>query len=296
MPAESKTILITGASTGFGRDTAIELARRGHTVYASMRGIGGKNADNARHLTDLAASEGITIRTIEIDVTDEAQIHTAIVHITSQAGRLDVLVNNAGVGGLGVTEAFSIDQARTMYDTNVFGPLALMRAALPAMRSQKSGLIVNISSGVGRFTMPGIGIYASTKWALEALTESLRYEGAAVGVDAVIVEPGAFKTNFFGNQLDPADASRAADYGPLADIANSFEAGLEGYFQSEHYTGPEAVVEAIVTVVETPHGSRPLRVPVGGDMAPVAEINEQSRQRQQQLLDGFGMPDFKPLA
>lgn len=291
-----QTVLITGASTGFGRDSAIELARKGHTVYASMRGVAGKNADHAKALTDLAASENVKLNVIEIDVTDESQINSAVESIVAEEGKLDVLVNNAGVGGMGVTETFSVDQARAMYETNVFGPLALTKAALPAMRTNKSGLIVNISSGLGRFTMPGIGIYASTKWALEALSESLRYEGAAVGVDTVIIEPGAFKTGFLGNQFEPADADRASAYGPLGDIEANMTAGMQGYFESEHYTGAEAVTKAIINVIETPQGERPLRVPVGGDMGPVAEINAKSRGHQQELLAAFGMPDFQPLA
>ncbi|MEM8756527.1 MAG: SDR family oxidoreductase [Planctomycetota bacterium] len=296
MAHESKTVLITGTSSGFGRGAAESLARKGHTVYASMRGLTGKNKAHADELAALAERDNLKLHPIELDVTDEAQVNSAVESIVAKEGRLDAVVNNAGIGGMGVTESFSLDQARAMYETNVFGPLALTKAALPAMRKQKSGLVVNISSGLGRFTMPGIGIYASTKWALEALSESLRYEGSAVGVDTVIIEPGAFKTGFLGNQFDPADADRAADYGPLGDIEANMTAGIQGYFESEHYTGSEAVVDAIVEVIETPQGSRPLRVAVGGDMGPVAEINEQTRGRQQQLLEAFGMKDFAPLA
>lgn len=293
---QSHVILITGTSTGFGRGAAEALARKGHAVYASMRGIAGKNKAHADELRTLAQRDDLKLHPIELDVTDEVQVNAAVDSIIAREGRLDTLVNNAGIGAMGVTESFSVDQARTMYETNVFGPLALTKAALPAMRRQKSGLVVNLSSGLGRFTMPGIGIYASTKWALEAITESLRYEGSAVGVDAVIIEPGAFKTGFLGNLFEPADADRASDYGPLGDVSRNMEAGLRDYYESEQYIGSEAVINAIVDVVEAPHGSRPLRVPVGGDMGPVIEINEQTRGRQQTLLEAFGMADFKPLA
>ena len=207
-----QTILITGASTGFGRLTAELLARAGHTVYASMRGVNGKNKQYADDIRALAKKENLDLRVIEIDVTNEAQINTAVATIIDEAGHLDVLVNNAGFAGGGPLEAFTTDQARQMYETNVFGPITLSRAVLPHMRSRGSGLLVHVTSGVGRFTMPGFGLYASTKWALEALGESLRYELAPLGIDSVIVEPGAFKTEIFGKFFEPADAGRAEDH------------------------------------------------------------------------------------
>ena len=294
--AQAQTILITGASTGFGRQTAERLARKGHTVYASMRGVSGKNAEHAQKLRDLAQTEKLKLRVIELDVTDEAQVNGAVETIVSQEGRLDTVVNNAGIFGSGLTETFTLDQMRQMYETNVFGPMALVRAALPVMKKQKSGLFVHLTSAVGRFTVPGMGLYASTKWALEALGESLRYEGSAIGVDSVMIEPGAFKTEIFGKHFDPADTARAEGYGELSTIGETFGNNLAGYFESEHYRGPEIVVDAIIGAIEAAPGTRPLRVAVGADTASVTEMNRESRVRQQELLEAFGMPAFKPLA
>ncbi|MEM9166790.1 MAG: SDR family oxidoreductase [Planctomycetota bacterium] len=291
-----QVILVTGASTGFGREAVERLARHGHTVYASMRGVAGKNRAHADELAALAASDNLKLNVIEIDVTDEAQVNQAIETIVGKEGRLDTVVNNAGIFGSGLTETFTLDQMRWMYETNVFGPMALVRAAMPTMRKQKSGLFVHITSGVGRFTVPGMGVYASTKWALEALGESLRYEGSAIGVDSVMIEPGAFKTEIFGKNMEPKEPQRAEGYGDLAAIGETFGANLEGYFGSEHYKGPSIVVDAIVEAIEAEPGTRPLRTAIGADVGAVAAMNASSREQQLALLEGFGMPAFKPLA
>lgn len=292
----SQTILITGSSTGFGRQAAEVLARKGHAVYASMRGVTGKNKPHADALADLARRENLRLHAIELDVTNEAQVNGVVETILAKEGRLDTLVNNAGIFGSGLTETFTLDQVRQMYETNVFGPLALVRAVLPAMKRQRSGLLVHVTSAVGRFTVPGMGIYASTKWALEAIGESLRYEGSAIGVDSVMIEPGAFQTEIFGKHVDPKEPQRAEGYGPMANIGETFGNNLAGYFQSEHYRGPEIVVDAIVRTIEAKPGTRALRVPVGADTAGVAAMNAESRVRQQELLEAFGLPAFKPLA
>ncbi|MGP1273089.1 MAG: SDR family oxidoreductase [Phycisphaerales bacterium] len=291
-----QTVLITGASTGFGRAAAETLARRGHTVYASMRGVAGKNKAFADELAALAKAENLRLSVVEIDVTDESQVNSAVESILAKEGKIDAVVNNAGIFGMGLTETYTLDQMRFMYETNVFGPMALVRAALPSMRRHKSGLFVHITSAVGRFTVPGMGVYASTKWALEALGESLRYEGSAIGVDSVMIEPGAFKTEIFGKGFDPADTDRAADYGDMASVGETFGNNLGGYFESEHYQGTEIVVDAIVSAIESKPGTRPLRIPVGADTASVAAMNDESRARQQELLEAFGLPQFKNLA
>lgn len=296
MPGTPQVILITGTSSGFGRDSAIALARKGHTVYASMRAIAGKNKANADELTRLAASENLKLKVVELDVTDETQATAAVERVIDDAGRLDVLVNNAGYAAMGITEAFTLDQVRAMYETNVFGPIALVRAVLPQMREQKRGLLVHVTSGIGRFTAPGMGVYASTKWALEAIGETLRYEGAPIGVDSVMVEPGAFKTELFGKMPEAADTERSGGYGPLADVAGGFEGGLNQYFESDAYRGPEIVTEAIVDLIESEDGSRPARVAVGADMEAVRQLNAAAQPHQRALLEAFGFADFAAKA
>src|SRR6266850_7117749 len=179
-PSMSKTILITGASSGFGRDTAETLFRAGHTVYASMRGTQGKNREAAEALQRLG------IMTVELDVNDDASV---------EAGVKNVLVNNAGIMSAGVTEAFTAEQAKVILDTNVIGLLRVTRAVLPSMRQKRDGLIINIGSILGRVTFPFFGIYGASKMAVEALTDSLRYEVSQLGVEVVEVQPSGYPTN-----------------------------------------------------------------------------------------------------
>ena len=184
----SKKILITGASTGFGRDTAETLAHAGHAVFASMRDPQGKNHDHA----ELLRKQGIEV--VDLDVTLDASVDVAVKEVLLRAGRIDVLVNNAGIASAGVTEAFTPDQAKVVLNTNVVGLLRTIRAVLPAMRTQHDGLIVNIGSILGRVTFPFFGIYGASKFAVEALTDSLRYEVSQLGIDVVLVQPSAYPT------------------------------------------------------------------------------------------------------
>ena len=183
--AMSKTILITGASTGFGRLTAETLADAGHTVFASMRDPEGKNRDHAKALR----AHGIKV--VALDVTDTESVDQAVVTVIAEAGRIDVLVNNAGVASVGVSEAFTAEQAAALFDVNVIGVHRVTRAVLPTMRHQEDGLIVNVGSILGRVTFPFFGIYGASKFAVEALTDSYRHEVAQLGIDVVLVQPSA---------------------------------------------------------------------------------------------------------
>src|SRR6202171_3899906 len=179
----SKTILITGASSGFGRDTAETLFRAGHTVYASMRSAQGKNREAAEALRKLG------IKTVELDVSDDASVEAGVKNVLAEAGKIDVLVNNAGIMSVGVTEAFTSEQAKVIFDTNVIGLLRVTRAVLPSMRQKRDGLIINIGSILGRVTVTFLGIYGASKMAVEALTDSLRSQASQLGVEVVEVIP-----------------------------------------------------------------------------------------------------------
>src|SRR6516164_3693330 len=181
----SRTILTTGASSGFGRDTAETLHRAGHTVYASLRHAEGKNRATAEALRKLG------IKTVELDVSDDASVEAGVETVLAEAGEIDVLVNNAGIASAGVTEAFTAEQAKAIFDTNVIGLLRVTRAVLPSMRHQHDGLVINIGSVLGRVTFPFLGIYGASKFAVEALTDSLRYEVSQLGVEVVEVQPSA---------------------------------------------------------------------------------------------------------
>ena len=205
----TKTILITGASTGFGRDTAETLSRAGHRVFASMRDPEAKNRIHADAL------RGQNIEVVELDVTDSQSVDRAVAAVIAKAGRIDVLINNAGVLAAGVSEAFTSEQARALFDVNVIGLHRVSRAVLPHLRRLNDGLIINIGSVLGRVTFPFFGIYGASKFAVEALTDSFRYEVSQLGIDVVLVQPSAYPTQLFTSATQPADRERAAEYGTL---------------------------------------------------------------------------------
>src|SRR6267154_1073529 len=252
-----KTVLITGASSGFGRDTAETLFRAGHTVYASMRGTQGKNREASEALRKLG------IMTVELDVSDDASVEAGVKKVLVEAGRIDVLVNNAGIMSAGVTEAFTAEQAKVIFDTNVIGLLRVTRAVLPSMRQKRDGLVVNIGSILGRVTFPFLGIYGASKFAIEALTDSYRYELSQLGVDVVLVQPSAYPTNFFASLQQPADAARGNAYGEIGAIPARMVETFKGMFKGENAPNAQDVAEAITRLVEQPKGSRPARTIVG---------------------------------
>jgi len=186
-----KVALVTGSSRGIGFVTSITLARNGFRTYASMR-----NLDKEKEIRLVVDKEKIPLKTIQLDVTDSTSVNNAIKSIMEQSGRIDVLVNNAGYGLVGAFEELSIEEIKQQYETNLFGVIRVTQAVLPIMREQKSGIIVNISSGAGRFGYPNGSAYVSTKFALEGLSESVAYEVEAFGIKIVLVEPGFVRTNF----------------------------------------------------------------------------------------------------
>src|SRR6266704_3670417 len=190
----AQTMLVTGSSSGFGRLTVETLARQRYTVFAGMRAVAGKNAPAAEELRALAQREHLALHIIEIDITDDASVEQAIASLVGITGRLDVVVNNAGIAYSGPLEAFTLKQVQQQFETNVFGVLRVNRAALPHMRRQGSGLLLQIGSIAGRLALPFQGLYAATKFALEGLTESYRYELAPFGIDAALIEPGTYPT------------------------------------------------------------------------------------------------------
>jgi NAD(P)-dependent dehydrogenase (short-subunit alcohol dehydrogenase family) len=277
-------ILVTGTSSGFGRLTTGSLARAGHTVFAAMRDTGGRNAKAAQALGAIA-----NVHVVEMDVTSDASVDAAIAKIAGHSP-LHGVVNNAGRFAMGVQEAFTIDEVKSLFETNVFGPLRVNRAALPHLRKQRGGAIVNVSSVVGRFSLPTIGTYAATKFALEALAEAQRDELKGLGIDVTLVEPGAFPTEVGNNGQYAADAARAEAYGPVAQIPQKMGEGLAQLFGSPQAPKSQDVADAIVKLFATPAGQRPERVVVdaltGG---PVKMLNEQYTKLRHEMMVGFGM-------
>lgn len=189
--SQTQNIVISGTSTGFGYDAARALAKAGHRVFGTMRDVAGRNAEAARILTDL----GVTV--VELDVTNDASVARGAAEILAHAAHVDVMVNNAGTAHMGVAEAFTPTSLDRQFATNVTGAFRMSRAFLPGMRERRSGLVIFVSSVVGRFVMPFTGIYTASKFAIEALAESFSYELRPFAVDVAIVEPGAYATNIF---------------------------------------------------------------------------------------------------
>ena len=181
----STVVLITGCSTGIGRATATHLAASGYTVIATARRV--------EDLADLAAAG---CRTLALDVTDEGSMRAAVDAVEASHGRIDVLVNNAGYSQSGAVESVPLARTRAQFETNVFGPLRLTQLVLPGMRRRRAGRIVNVSSMGGRLVFPGGGVYHASKYALEALSDALRYELRPFGIAVVLIEPGLIRTNF----------------------------------------------------------------------------------------------------
>jgi NAD(P)-dependent dehydrogenase (short-subunit alcohol dehydrogenase family) len=284
--SEARSVFITGSSSGFGFDTALDLAQRGHTVFATMRGTEGKNAQAASDLRSKAEENGWDLHVLEVDVTDETSVNAAVEAAVSKAGHLDVVINNAGVGVFGVQESFAVEQVQHVFDVNVFGVMRVNRAALPHMRSRGSGHVIYVSSGLGRFVIPFVGPYAGTKFALEAMAEASSYELRGEGIDTTIVEPGAFGTPFGANMIQPKDADRLESYGPTQAM---FAAMAKG-FQDREYQDPQEVVDVLVELSESSPGDRPLRVPVGADSKMASTpINETQAQVQAAIEDRFGL-------
>jgi NAD(P)-dependent dehydrogenase (short-subunit alcohol dehydrogenase family) len=281
------TILVTGTSSGFGHLTSLALARRGHTVFATMRDIAGKNREPADQLRRAAESEQLALHVLELDVTDEASIARAV----AAAGPLDVVINNAGFGLAGLNETVTPAQFLSALDTNVVGMQRVNRAVLPAMRARKSGFLIHLSSGLGRVLIPFTGLYAATKFAVEALAETYRYELKPIGIDVSIVQPGAFPTAFGSVMQAGADQSLAAGYGPLEHGLEKFGEGLQQMFAMPGAPDPKEVTDAIIALVEAPAGTRPARVVVDRFQGQGAvALNAAHTEVQRNVLTGMGMP------
>jgi NADP-dependent 3-hydroxy acid dehydrogenase YdfG len=285
----SKRILITGASSGFGRDTAETLHRAGHTVHASLRDAQGKNLEAAEALRELG------IKTVELDVSDDASVEAGVKEVLAEAGAIDVLVNNAGIASIGVTEAFTAEQAKVIFGTNVIGLLRVTRAVLPSMRQQHDGLIINIGSILGRVTFPFVGIYGASKFAVEALTDSLRYEVSQLGVEVVAVQPSGYPTNFFTNIQTPAGTEVTKSYGEVGQIPDAMVKSLTATFEGNDAPSPHEVAEAIAKLVGQPKGTRAARTVVG---APYGsdKANDDVAPVQAHVVEALGLSHLENVA
>ncbi|MET0987219.1 MAG: SDR family NAD(P)-dependent oxidoreductase [Steroidobacteraceae bacterium] len=290
MPTTDSIVFISGASNGMGRLTARTLAENGYTVVAAMRDANGKNAAAADELRKVKAKT--PVRVVELDVTHDASVSSGVQAALDAYGRIDVLVNCAGVMWTGITEAFTAQQLQDILNTNLVGTFRVFKAVLPAMRKQQRGLCITITSLAGRTMAPGMGIYAASKAGTEALAEIIGYEIASQNIDSVIIEPGFFQTNLLAGQREPEDKSVAEAYGPHFSPfqrvhENVTKAIMEAGVQN---TDPQIIANLVRSLIETPAGRRPLRVTAGLDFCATA-LNEAAAPHQQQFLRLLGFRD-----
>ncbi|MFQ5528909.1 MAG: SDR family oxidoreductase [Gemmatimonadota bacterium] len=292
-----RTIVVTGCSTGFGRIISEQLARRGDRVYATMRGVDGKNSAVAAELRGLVQSDGMDLRVLEMDVTSDASVDSAAETVIAESGAPDAVINNAGQMFMGVTEAFTAAEVTRQLDVNVVGVHRVTRAFLPAMRQAGRGLIVNVSSIAGRFAVPFFTIYHASKWALEGYSLGLRSEVASSGVDVVSVQPGPFTTELFGQGPAPADEDgRAATYPAAVPQARAeMDTAFEGIFADpEVPTDPQLVCDRLVELVDMAPGTRPFRSVVGVDFG-VRDRNDADAPQDAGVLEAMGLTEFATL-
>jgi len=260
------TVLITGCSTGFGKLAALHFARKGATVYATMR-----DTSKGSDLLEAKETEGLAIELLELDVTDDASVKEAV----AEAGQIDVLVNNAGFGTHGPIEETDDDEAKAVFETNVFGVLRMLRAVLPHMRERKAGTVVNVSSLAGVVAPPFEGIYAASKWALEALTEALHYEVHPFGIRVVLIEPGAFATSFRNSR---GEARRYGEGSPYAELDQRFDEALSKLPGRAERADPQLVAEKVYDAVNDPEPK--MRYLVGQDAEMIGALRHQMDDQQ----------------
>jgi NAD(P)-dependent dehydrogenase (short-subunit alcohol dehydrogenase family) len=287
--SNTSAILVTGSTTGFGRLTVETLARQGYRVFAGIRESVGKNAPARQELQALAENAQLALQVVDLDVTDDASVEQAVEYVVRTTSRLDVVVNNAGVSYTGPIEAFTPEQVQQQFDTNVFGVIRVNRAALPQMRAQGSGLVLQVGSVLGRVALPFAGLYGASKFALEGLTEAYRYELAALGIDAAIVEPTTYPTHLVANTHSSADRERVA---PYITVMTTIVPRLGATVANATPPDPQEVANAIAALIALPAGERPLRTivtPNAQQRQPLEGINETTRRVTHAFLESLGV-------
>jgi NADP-dependent 3-hydroxy acid dehydrogenase YdfG len=238
MADPSQAVLITGCSTGIGRATAERLASRGHTVYAT-----------ARRTESMTGLEAKGCRTLALDVTDEGSMRAAVSTVEEAEGAVGALVNNAGYSQSGAVESVKLDEVRAQFETNVFGLIRMSQLVLPKMREQGSGRIVNVGSMGGKLTFPGGGIYHATKYAVEAISDAMRFEVKGFGVEVALIEPGLIKSEFASAAVGALNrGTDDDDHGPYAAFNQAVAASTVGAYEGPAAKlggGPDAVAKVI---------------------------------------------------
>ena len=282
-----KVVLITGTNSGFGWLTANSVAALGHKVYATMRDTNGKNAEKAKALGQI---DNITV--LDVSLTDETSVKNAFDSIIATEGKIDVLVNNAGIAMFGVAESATPDDLQRVMDINFIAPWRLMKLALPYMRKQSEGLIINVSSGWGRFGAPSSAVYAASKFALEGLSEGLHYELRPLGVDLVILQPGAFPTEMSQKTQFGSDTAVIDDYKVLEEFPGKMFNAIGQMFETTK-PNPQDVADAVINLINLPKGQRPLRTVADPSTGEIVErANNAVKVEYANVLKAFGIQEL----
>lgn len=285
-----KTIIVTGSSSGFGLLTVKTLAAAGHTVYATMRNIETKNAPQVKELKEWAAANKADIRVFELDVTSDPSVNKAISDIAKDSnGKIDVLVNNAGLFVWGLSEEVTTSQLEDIFRINVFGVDRVIKAVLPYMRKQQDGLLITISSGLARLHLPYLGAYQATKAAVDVLGTTYHYELKKSGIDSVIIQPGAMKTDLFSKKLEAGNSAIEEAYG---EYGRSIRRGVEALLSPKPESAdPQVVADAILETIGQSKSERKLWTVLGiGGLQPTVEaINSSTGALSSGVMENIGI-------
>ena len=265
----NKVAVVTGSSTGIGFETALLLARSGFNTYASMRDL-----KKSKNIAEIANTENLPLTVVQLDVKDDTSVKDAIGKIIAESKRIDVLVNNAGYGLFSPLEDVTLDQVKEQFETNFFGAIRVMHEVMPTMRRQRNGTIVNVSSLVGRIGLPLSSAYVATKFALEGLSESMRYELNEFGINIILIEPGVIKTNFIEN-LKTADTTLKSE-SPYADLVDRIS--KEFGKMMDNSSSPKLVAEAILHAITSKEPK--IRYVVGDDAESMMKIRKNSSDKE----------------
>ena len=270
---QGKVAVVTGSSSGIGFETSLLLARKGFYTYATMR-----NLNKSQKINDVVEKENLPLKVLQLDVTDDKSVKDAIRQITDESSRIDVLVNNAGYGVMGAVEDLSLDQFKSQFETNFFGVIRVTKEVIPIMRNQGNGNIINVSSIGGKIGLPLNSAYISSKFAIEGLSESMRYELEQFGIDVILIEPGVVKTNFFENvdvvvnNNDNNTSTKNNITSPYSQLTQKlfegFEPMLNSSSSSVSYDVAEVIYQAIVSK------NRDVRYPVGKDAVSIIKTRQ----------------------
>lgn len=287
-------IIITGAGSGFGRLTAIELAKAGHKVYASMRDLKGHSADKAADISAVAKTESLDLHPLEMDVRSEVSCRSAADYILSVDGRVDVVINNAAMMMAGLTESFRPEQLAEILDLNAISWLRVNRAFLPAMRRQEKGLLLYVGSGITEIPDPFTGPYAASKAAGDVLAQIMGLENSRYNIETVICMPGAYTsgTDHFKHAVFGADPTVADQYQKLAGLSDELAAKLNSTNVPGARTDANEVAERIREVVDMPHGSRPYRFEVDPQRRGAMKVADKAADQRKEFFERLGVADL----